>query len=278
MPPRNTLLAVLALATCACALALWLLRDADRAQAAVLPGAHAHNDYQHPQPLLDALEHGFTSVEADVWLVDGQLLVAHDREQTSPERSLEALYLRPLEERVRRGHGHVYAAWPHSLQLLIDIKSEAEPSYRALHQALAAHSGMLRTFSQAHVQDAAVSVVVSGNRPRALMLSQALRYAAYDGRPSELKEGLSAAFMPLVSDAWSNQFSWQGAGPQPEAERAKLQQIVQQVHAQGRRLRFWGTPEAAPARECVWLQLQAAGVDFINSDDLSGLQRWLPRH
>ena len=43
-----------------------------------LPQAHAHNDYEHDRPLRDALDPGFTSVEADVWLVDGKLLVAHD--------------------------------------------------------------------------------------------------------------------------------------------------------------------------------------------------------
>ena len=49
-----------------------------------LAQAHAHNDYEHPRPLLDALDHGFTSVEADVWLVDGELLVAHDLATSGP--------------------------------------------------------------------------------------------------------------------------------------------------------------------------------------------------
>ena len=33
--------------------------------------AHAHNDYYHKRPLLDALSHGFCSVEADVFLKNG---------------------------------------------------------------------------------------------------------------------------------------------------------------------------------------------------------------
>lgn len=37
------------------------------------PQAHAHNDYRHEQPLREALACGFTSVEADVHLVDGEL-------------------------------------------------------------------------------------------------------------------------------------------------------------------------------------------------------------
>ena len=45
--------------------------------------AHAHNDYEHPRPLLDALDHRFGSVEADIYLVDGQLLVT-PRTSTRP--------------------------------------------------------------------------------------------------------------------------------------------------------------------------------------------------
>src|ERR1043165_7084012 len=62
-------------------------------QQAVLANAHAHNDYEHARPLLDALDHGFASVEADVWLVNGRLLVAHDEEAVRPDRTLQSLYL-----------------------------------------------------------------------------------------------------------------------------------------------------------------------------------------
>src|SRR5215475_1398103 len=75
----------------------------DKATAVVpLRHAHAHNDYEHKRPLLDALDHGFCSIEADIYLVDGQLLVAHDRRDVRPERTLQALYLDPLRERVKR--------------------------------------------------------------------------------------------------------------------------------------------------------------------------------
>ena len=43
-----------------------------------LANAHSHNDYEHDRPLLDALDHGFTSIEADIFLFEGQLLVTHD--------------------------------------------------------------------------------------------------------------------------------------------------------------------------------------------------------
>src|ERR1700686_2617314 len=66
------------------------------ARVVPLRHAHAHNDYEHKRPLFDALDCGFCSVEADIWLVDGKLLVAHDRNQVKPERTLQALYLDPL--------------------------------------------------------------------------------------------------------------------------------------------------------------------------------------
>src|SRR5437660_12585606 len=73
---------------------------------------HAHNDYEHKRPLFDALEHGFCSVEADIYLVDGQLLVAHNRSQVKPERTLQALYLDPLRELVKKNGGRVYPGGP----------------------------------------------------------------------------------------------------------------------------------------------------------------------
>lgn len=58
--------------------------------------AHSHNDYEHEHPLADALAHGFWSVEADIWLRDGALLVAHDFSDLSTNRTLQKLYLDPL--------------------------------------------------------------------------------------------------------------------------------------------------------------------------------------
>src|SRR5262245_62295335 len=74
-----------------------------------LANAHAHNDYSHDRPLFDALDHGFASVEADVFLVDGQFLVGHESAELKSDRTLESLYLMPLARRVRDNGGKVYA-------------------------------------------------------------------------------------------------------------------------------------------------------------------------
>lgn len=62
----------------------------------------------------------------------------------------------------------------------------------------------------------------------------------------------------------------------PEAEHARLHDIVETAHDAGYRTRFWGTPGlAAPNRETVWRELLHADVDPINTDDLAGLELFL---
>src|SRR6478672_5812077 len=43
--------------------------QSDSTEVVPLANAHAHNDYEHARPLYDALDQGFTSVEADVYTV-----------------------------------------------------------------------------------------------------------------------------------------------------------------------------------------------------------------
>ena len=56
----------------------------------------------------------------------------------------------------------------------------------------------------------------------------------------------------------------------PVDEQAKLVAMVKQAHQAQRRLRFWASPDV----EAVWKELDSAGVDLINTDDLPGLRRY----
>ena len=244
-----------------------------------LERAHAHNDYEHERPLFDALDHNFKSVEADIWLVDGELVIAHDPEDVSQAaqegRTLRSLYLEPLQTVVTQNGGSVYRGDPDYFTLLVDIKSEAASTYLALHEELRDYEGMLTRFGPRGVRDGAVTAIVSGNRPRELMQQQRVRYAAYDGRLSDLGVATDQTFVPLISDNWTRNFTWTGDGPMPSKERKKLRSIVETAHANGQRVRFWETPEVSPQREAVWRELLAAKVDYINTDHLSALETFL---
>jgi len=240
--------------------------------------AHAHNDYLHDPPLLKALEHGFTSVEADIFLVGDKLCVAHEAKKVTPEKTLQSLYLDPLRQRVKENEGRVYRGGSRFI-LLIDLKTAAEPTYQRLHEVLAGYQDMLTTFDAQGRKDKAILVIVTGNRPLKLMQSQPVRYAGCDGRLADLNSDLPAEVIPLISDQWVKPFTWKGEGPMPEEERQRLNTIVRKAHAKGRLVRFWLTPDdPSKEREAVWRELLAAGVDLINTDDLRGLQEFLLQH
>jgi hypothetical protein len=238
-----------------------------------LPQAHAHNDYLHERPLLDALDHGFCSVEADVFLVEGELLVAHTRAECDAGRTLRRLYLDPLQQRVRENGGRVYPDGP-EFTLLIDIKADGEATWRVLNEQLSQYADVFSSVEDGTVTPRAVTAIISGERPQPLIAATSPRFAGIDGRLSDLDSDHPAHLMPLISDNWRTHFRWRGEGPLPENEQARLNHIVATAHARQRKLRLWATPDTPAA----WQALHEAGVDLINTDDLNGLRQFLLQH
>lgn len=242
--------------------------------------AHAHNDYEHPRPLFDALDHRFGSVEADIFLVGDQLLIGHTADDLDPTRTLESLYLDPLARIVRANHGSVYRGDRRPLQLLIDIKTEGSSTYLELDRHLRRYRHLFTTYAHGRVYPGAVTNVISGDRAaRTPMEAQTVRRAFYDGRLTDLGTAAPASFVPLISDNWQLNFTWLGEGAFPDAERQKLRDIIGQAHGRGQKVRFWNTPDlAGPARDALWSELLAADVDYVNTDDLAGLEAFLDAH
>src|SRR5436853_3338582 len=124
--------------------------------------AHAHNDYEHPRPLLDALDQGFCSVEADIFLTKDGLLVAHTSFGLKPEKTLQKLYLDPLRERARANQGRIHKDEP-TFYLLIDVKTDAKETYPALAKVLAEYADILTVTQDGKTTKKAVAAIISGN-------------------------------------------------------------------------------------------------------------------
>ena len=242
-----------------------------------LTRAHAHNDYLHPRPLRDALDHGFCSVEADIHLVEGKLIVAHDLPKDDGSftrqaaKTLRKLYLEPLAERIRANGGSVFPGSNTRFLLLIDFKTEAETTYAALREELLPFKDVLTKFSDGAIKSNAVTIVLSGNRPIAAVSAEAERYVSIDGRLPDLETNPPRALVPLVSDNWTKFFQWRGEGSLATDEKSKLRELVKKAHGQGRVIRFWAVPDTAES----WAELRSAGVDLINTDNLTGLANFL---
>jgi glycerophosphoryl diester phosphodiesterase len=258
------------------------------------PCGHAHNDYVHTRPLLDALDAAMCSVEADVWLTNGELLVAHSQAETVPGTTLRSLYLDPLKERASM-HGGKILDDRDDFTLLIDVKSEAETTWAEISAELADYSDLLTAWNDGHETRGAVTVVVSGNAARTTIANATMRYAALDGLVGmDLSGDGVNARAPLVSGCWfafecpnGLNLSWDGTGTIPAADAATLQADASAAHANGQHFRTWGLSGATdiPVNNvssadtpAVWAAQIAAGVDRINVDDLTGFEQFISTH
>jgi hypothetical protein len=255
---------------CACLCVAASFARTMAAEPTPLVRAHAHNDYEHKRPLFDALDQGLCSVEADIFLVDGQLLVGHVRRLLKPERTLESLYLIPLKERIAKNGGRVYRGGP-EFTLLIDIKTNGPTTYAALKKVLEKYADFINSPTAGGDSRKAVNVVATGNRPAAVIAADATRLVGIDGTLSDLDSDQPANVIPLISDNWHSFFKWRGKGPIPPEEHEKIVSAVKKAHAHGRRLRFWSTPD----NTAIWQELYDDGVDLLNVDDLPGAARFL---
>jgi hypothetical protein len=73
----------------------------------ILASGHSHNDYTHEHPLFDALIFGYKSIEIDVWLHNGKLIVDHDGIGLDSGKDIDELYLLPIMDRVKMHKGWV---------------------------------------------------------------------------------------------------------------------------------------------------------------------------
>lgn len=229
------------------------------------PRLHAHNDYEHTRPLLDALDQGFCSVEADIYLVEGRLLVAHDRRKVDPARTLETVYLDPLRARAKANGGRIFADGP-EVTLLIDLKQDWQQLYPALRRVLENYTDILSCYRDGVKQTNAVLVIITGLYDPKMFEGETVRYAALDGLVRDLETNPPTTLVPWVSANWRSLFRWRGIGAIPETELQLLRRLVTQAHEQGRKVRFWGAPD----QPNFWQALHVAGVDLINTDNLPG--------
>lgn len=230
------------------------------------PHAHAHNDYEHDRPLMDALSHGFMSVEADVWLLKGKLYVKHTKPlNLSKTPQLESLYLAPLQTILAQQGGRVYSQSSQPFFLMIDIKAQGEEVYQKLAKLLVPYKNLLLG------EHPPIKIFLSGDRPILSALKDEERLVGIDGRPEDLGKGFSADFMPVVSQRYAKVVSWKGKSEISESDFQTLKNLADACHKEGKKLRLWASPET----ELAWETLLEAGVDLLNTDHLAKLDRFL---
>ncbi|WNG56341.1 hypothetical protein F0U59_17405 [Archangium gephyra] len=238
-------------------------------RAGYLVYAHSHNDYEQDRPLLDALDQGFYSVEADIFFDGGRLSVAHNAWKRS-KGTLQKLYLAPLQARVDalgsvHGDGLPFTLW-------VELKEGPREMIDALH-ALLEQYPMLTRFQDGEILPGKVTVVLTGNaRGKADFVTRfPRRNAVRDSNDYSPDDPPADGGWRYYALHWTRYLSSSSTGKLDDAQRARLACIVENAHASGRKVRFYGSPNHPDA----WKAALESGVDFINTDDLQGLRSFL---
>lgn len=240
------------------------------AQSVALPSAFAHNDYRHKRPLYDALTNGFTNMEADIFLHNGNLLVLHRFPFFKGKRTLESLYLDPLLEYVN-SRQYTAQSTMDTLVLMIDIKTRGEKTARVLMERLEKYKSILSSWEGGKLVRRNVTIVLSGHRPLELLRQEENRFVFVDERlPQVNKDEAGNDMYAMASCKYSKLLSWKGKGNMPEKERCLLRDLVAKAHQYGKKVRLWASPE----KEKVWTALLDCGVDLINTDRLEAYRMY----
>jgi hypothetical protein len=260
------------LKTCLFILLIVFQLQAARSQSVPLPNAFAHNDYSHKHPLYDALQNGYTNIEADIFLRRDNLVVAHINPYFKSHRQLENLYLKPLLDHINENGGQVYRGYANPITLMIDIKTEANSTYVALKMVLEKYRLILTRYENGKIIPGLVTVVLSGHKPYDMIRGEESRLAFIDeDLRRTARDSSSANMYQMASCKYSKLIHWNGNGEISASEQQRLCEYVTMAHKSGERVRLWASPD----NKIVWNELLKCGVDLINTDKLVALKNFL---
>ncbi len=225
--------------------------------------AHSHNDYEQARPFYAAYEAGFGSMEADIFLVNDELLVAHEQKELSLHRTLDSMYLQPLKAAVQKNGGYPYKNSTHPLQLLIDIKTDSITTVNKLLQVLQQYPGI--------IHGSGIKIVLTGNLPDQSLFTKYPSYLLFDGVLHKSYTAAALTRIAMMSDNFRNYSQWNGMDTLPEADKNILKEAIAKSHALHKEVRFWNAPD----NPNTWKIFEALGVDYINTDHISELASFL---
>ena len=228
---------------------------------------HSHNDYQQAVPFFGAYQAKMNSIEADVFILKGELLVAHVTEQIDTSKTLNKGYLQPLYKLYKMNGNQPYAHDNRNLELVIDIKENYAQVIPVLVSQLQPYLDMV----DPAISPKPVKIVLSGDLPPPADYKNYPAYLSFDGRPGIAYTPEELHRVAMISDELQTYTKWDGKGKLLKADRLKLLSVVNGAHEMKKPFRFWGTLD----NDHTWKELKLLGVDWIGTDHPEMLHSFL---
>jgi len=214
---------------------------------------HSHNDYLRNVPFWEAFGVGCASIEVDVILQNGELMVAHEKVSIQSERTLKSLYLEPIQKAKALGMIDSF-----DFHLLIDSKTEAYSTLEQIVRDASEFEELL--FSGQNPKG--LKLIISGNRPKPEDYKNYPSWILFDYQSQQLTNKLPWDKIGMVSLSFRQFSVWNGKGRIVQSERDSLVSFISKVHSFQKPVRFWATPDSKSA----WKAFFDLGIDYINTD------------
>ena len=228
---------------------------------------------------------GCTSIEADVWLINGTLYVGHESGALNAARTFDALYIQPLLSILAAENpttsfvsgtknGVFDTDSSQTLLLFVDLKTEGSTTWPAVIQALGPlrEGGWMTRVENGSVTQGPITVVGTGNTPLSQVQGVDPRDYFYDTPLAQLNgtfANITADVSPVASTDFAAVFGNVRGTELNESQLETLRGQIATAHGRGIGVRYWDQPGwPISARNGIWRQLWSEGVDLINADDV----------
>jgi len=264
---------------------------------------HSHNDYQQDRPLIQALELGCTSVEADVRLKDRELYVAHKKDEIKKDMTLKKLYIdglvknlesrnpknkqkkgkkpkkrnkknQPNQPTIKQSgiHGLFDENPEQTFMLLIDLKSKGDTwGYVNKHIGPLRDRGYLTYLDGDTIISCPITVVITGKPLLKKVLENKFQDIFFDAELAGMGEGKQKECN------WSNSFlastnfgtavgNFTTINDFTEKHLEQMEQDIKAARSRGIKVRYWNTPVDPDELRLHIRTVLSDKVDYVNED------------
>lgn len=211
---------------------------------------HSHNDYLQNVPFWVAFSNGLNSIEADIFLVNDSLMVAHTKAEINKKYTLKNLYLNPLKNAIANHNSSIT-----NLNLFLDVKQNAEKTLTKIISVLNEYPSI--------VKHPDIKIIISGSRPASKYYKNYPDFIYFDHQ--NLNEKLSPENLKkvaMVSTSFKDFSKWGGKGRLTHTDYRRVDSVIKIAKKYNKPFRFWATPDSKTA----WRTFIDLGVNVINTD------------
>ena len=219
---------------------------------------NSHNDYNQAVPFYQAYSQKVQSIEIDLFLKDGLLIVGHDFENLKEYDTFDRLYVEPVKSLFVINGGRAWKDSNNRLQFLVEIKSDSHTTMQKLVDTFAANQEVF----DMKINPYAVKIVVTGNIPPQEDFVKYPEYICFDGDINKEYTVEQLKRVSMFSEDFSNFSHWNGKGSLIAKEQDAIERVIAKSHSLGKPIRFWNAPEGMTA----YYTFYNLGIDYINTD------------